>query len=167
MQQNWLTLINYLKPMKKRNKLLVISLIGVLLISCTPTDPSPTIDTFYYKYQNKTDKVITLKIYNNNEWIPKTTVDFDTIILSPNQCSDQFTLHKTKEGVEMAPIDSIDIISYKENVLLKRYRRYHALSKPSLTKTPFDINYYVSGSSIVGCSTDGSQVYLVLTEDLP
>ena len=136
------------------------------MISCTPTDPSPTIDTFYYKFQNKTDEVIIIKIYNNKEWIPSTTVDYDTIILSPNQCSNQFTLHKTKYGVEMAPIDSLDIISYKDNVLLKRYRRHHVLSKPSLHKTPFDISYYVSGSSIVGCSSDGGQVYLVLEEDL-
>ena len=151
--------------MKKQSKLFVISLIGLLMIGCSTTKPDFLDDFFYYRYQNKMNEIIIIKLYPNNDVISDNNTD--SIILSPNQCSNEFTLKKSRDGVLMMTIDSIDIVSYKSNVLLKRYRRHHRYSQPSLTKTPFDINYYVSEGSIVGCSAGNgiSQVYLIQEED--
>ena len=66
-------------------------------------------------------------------------------ILSPDQCGANGHFDKSREGkVAIISIDSIDFISYKDDKILKRYRREGIYSTPSLIPTPFDIRQYKS-----------------------
>lgn len=153
--------------MKKQSKtsiIIALSFIFSMFIACEPEVNDSPIDSIYpYYYKNMTNEVLIVKFYNNPTFSNYTGID--SVIITPNSCSKEMHYLKVGRNVEILSIDSIDVISYKKELLLKRYKRYNHISKPIIDKTPFDISDFRDNSSIASCGSSG-QVYLLLEEDL-
>jgi len=141
--------------MEKLNKITILFFIGVLLfLGCGP-EPDPT-KASYYRLKNETDIVLTLKFYYNQKTY------LDSIILKPNEysdefrdcigplCDDDFFLYYN--------VDSLDIKSYKDNNILRRYKKNNNADK---IKNPFDISFY----NIHDSEYQGIYVYKIRIDD--
>ena len=131
--------------MKKLNNLIIFVTV-LLFYNCTSGgDPDPSAFRFDYSFRNGTNDVIIVRRYLNpidNEISSNLILN---TTLSPDQCGANGHFDKSREGkVAIISIDSIDFISYKDDKILKRYRREGIYSTPSSTPTPFDIRQYKS-----------------------
>lgn len=137
--------------MKKQNKISLVLLLCLLVfLGCTPPDPLP----IGMPYRIKNESGIDLKIlfYNNQKNY------FDSIFIFNQKYSDEFTLNNETGFYLLGRTDSLDLISYNDKKLIKRYR-YIDFNKG---KSPYNIDYYLFNDS----KYPNTYIYKISIEDL-
>ncbi len=137
--------------MKKQNKISLVLLLCLLVfLGCTPPDPLP----IGMPYRIKNESGIDLKIvfYSNQKNY------FDSIFIFNQKYSDEFTLNNETGFYLLGRTDSLDLISYNDKKLLKRYR-YIDFNKGN---NPYNIDYYLFNDS----KYPNTYIYKISIEDL-
>jgi len=117
--------------MKKQNKISLVLLFCLqVFLGCTPPDPLPI--GMPYRIKNESGVDLKILFYNNHKSY------FDSIFLFNNKYSDEFTFNEETGFYLLGRTDSLDLISYNEKKIIKRYRYIDFKNE----KTPYNIDYY-------------------------
>ena len=157
MKQHCLTLINYLKPMKKLSKYLLVVLIFAVYQSCI----EPKAYYRYYEIKNETGQDVFIKFYYS---VPTDIRHYDSFKLKNNESSDEF-YEMSYGGKDMNlfiyDTDSIDI--YINNNLVKRYKLLYSNNQtPPKKSLYYEFNYDTVVKSEKGHDV---RVYKILMSD--
>lgn len=117
--------------MKRQNKATFLLLLSLLVFEgCTPPDPLP--GGMPYRIKNESGIDLKIVFYNNQKSY------FDSIFIFNQKYSDEFTLNNETGFYLLGRTDSLDLISYSEKELIKRYRYVDFKNG----KNPYNIDYY-------------------------
>lgn len=140
--------------MKKQKIVSIITIISLLFISSCGPEPETTTAS-YYRFKNESRIDLTIKFYYNHRTY------LDSIFLKVGEYSDEFRectgIHCDESYFLFYYVDSLDIISYRDYKLQKRYKRTESIKE----KNPFNISHY----SYKTVDFPGIYVYSILSDD--
>ncbi len=140
--------------MKKQKIVSIITIISLLFISSCGPEPETTTAS-YYRFKNESGIDLTIKFYYNHRTY------LDSIFLKVGEYSDEFRectgIHCDESYFLFYYVDSLDIISYRDYKLQKRYKRTESIKE----KNPFNISHY----SYITVDFPGIYVYSILSDD--
>ena len=140
--------------MKKQKIFSIITIISLLFISSCGPEPETTTAS-YYRFKNESRIDLTIKFYYNHRTY------LDSIFLKVGEYSDEFRectgIHCDESYFLFYYVDSLDIISYRDYKLQKRYKRTESIKE----KNPFNISHY----SYKTVDFPGIYVYSILSDD--
>lgn len=140
--------------MKKQKIFSIITIISLLFISSCGPEPETTTAS-YYRFKNESGIDLTIKFYYNHRTY------LDSIFLKVGEYSDEFRectgIHCDESYFLFYYVDSLDIISYRDYKLQKRYKRTESIKE----KNPFNISHY----SYKTVDFPGIYVYSILSDD--